>query len=313
MTLGAKPSISIVGAGRVGQALGRALFLAGYGVAEVVCRSTRAARAATAFVGSGTPVALRSLGGLSGAVVLITTPDDAIESTAQRLAALDGPVDGAVVLHTSGSREASALDALGRLGAAIGSIHPLQSFATPELGVERIRGSVFAIEGVRRAASTATRLARDIGGRPVRLRPGKKALYHAAAVLASGHVTALLDMSLEALRDAGFEPDEALAAILPLTKGTIANIERAGTQKALTGPFARGDEGTIARNRKALAELDQRLADVYDALGARSRALLVPQTLDGIETRSLSSRPDAEDDADAGRRPQRRKNRPRRN
>jgi len=132
---------------------------------------------------------------------------------------------------------------------------------------------VFAIEGDAEAVRLARRLARDVGGRPVRLRAGAKALYHAAAVLASGHVTALLDTSLEAMRRAGLGEREALAAVLPLVTGTIANVEAAGTEAALTGPFARGDEGTIARNRAALEAVDPRAAEVYDLLGERSREI----------------------------------------
>ena len=72
---------------------------------------------------------------------------------------------------------------------------------------------------------------------------------------------------------AGLGRRDALAAVLPLVRGTLANVEAAGTAGALTGPFARGDEGTIARNRAALAALDPRIAEVYDVLGERSRRM----------------------------------------
>jgi predicted short-subunit dehydrogenase-like oxidoreductase (DUF2520 family) len=265
----ARPSVAIVGAGRVGQALGRLLAEAGYRIDAVACRTRRAAREAAGFVGAGRPISIRALGRLDADVALIATPDDAIRAVAERLA---GAFTG-VALHTSGALGASELEGLRAGGARVGSMHPLQSFATPELGVARVAGSVFAIEGDREAVAVARRIARDVGGRPVRLRAGAKALYHAAAVLAAGHVTALLDMSVEAMRAAGLDEEEALAAVLPLTRGTLANVEAAGTAGALTGPFARGDEGTIARNRAALEALDPRIAEVYDTLGARSRRM----------------------------------------
>lgn len=268
--------VAIVGAGRVGQALGRLLVESGVEIAEVVSRRAASARAAVRFVGAGRASSIASLDRISAPVVLVATPDDEIARAARALAALPQSFDGKVVLHTSGSRAARGDDALGALraaGAEVGSIHPLQSFATPELGVARMRGSVVAIEGDTAAVRVARRLARAVGGRPVRLRAGTKALYHAAAVLASGGVTAVVDMSLEAMRAAGMRDEEALAAVLPLVEGTVANIAAAGTAAALTGPFARGDEGTIARNREALASLDPRLAAVYDLLGERGRAL----------------------------------------
>ncbi len=268
--------VAIVGAGRVGQTLGRLLVESGTEIAEVVARRAASARAAVRFIGAGRASSISSLDRVGARVILVATPDDEIASAARALAALPQSFAGCVVLHTSGSRAARADDALGALraaGAEVGSMHPLQSFATPELGVARVRASVFAIEGDAGAVRVARHLARAVGGRPVRLRAGTKALYHAAAVLASGGVTAVVDMSLEAMRAAGMSDEDALAAVLPLVEGTVANIAAAGTAAALTGPFARGDEGTIARNREALAELDPRLAAVYDMLGARGRDL----------------------------------------
>jgi predicted short-subunit dehydrogenase-like oxidoreductase (DUF2520 family) len=116
-------------------------------------------------------------------------------------------------------------------------------------------------------------MARAVGARPARLSPGAKPLYHAAAVLAAGHVTALLDLSAEAMTRAGLPRDGALAALLSLTRGTLENVALHGTELALTGPFARGDEGTIERNRQALAAFDERALEIYDLLGARSRSI----------------------------------------
>ena len=154
----------------------------------------------------------------------------------------------------------------------------------PNPNPARAAGSVFALEGDRAAVAVARRMALDVGGRPVRLRAGTKALYHAAAVLAAGHVTALLDMGLEAMRASGMSEEEALAAVLPLVRGVVANVAEAGTAAALTGPFARGDEGTIARNRAALAALSPEIAAVYDLLGARSRKMKSPR-ITRVDTR----------------------------
>lgn len=268
-----RPKVAIIGAGRVGQALGLRLREAGYPIGTVVCRTAAAARNAVAFVGGGTAWTMRRLREIEGDVVIVATPDAAIAGTAEALASLPVAFGGRVVLHVSGSLSASALGALKARGAATGSCHPLQSFATPELGWSRISGSAFAIEGDRTAVAAATRLVRDVGGRPVRLAARARSLYHAAAVMASGHVTAIIDASLEAMRAAGLGEQEALDAVLPLVEGTIGNIRSRGTRGALTGPFARGDDATIERNRAALMEVSEELARLYDELGARSRVI----------------------------------------
>jgi predicted short-subunit dehydrogenase-like oxidoreductase (DUF2520 family) len=266
-------SIAIVGAGRVGRTLGRLLAGAGYEITDVVCRRGTSARAAARFVGAGRPAAMRAVERIAARIVLLATPDDALSATAERLAALDQPFDGVVALHTSGARDGSELAALRARGAAVGSLHPLQSFPSPDLGVGLVRGSVFALEGDRAAVAVGKRLATDLGGRPVMLGKGAKALYHAAAVLASGGVTALLDVSLEAMERAGLAREDALRAVLPLVEGTVANVRRVDTARALTGPFARGDRGTIARNRAALAALGGLAPVLYDLLGERGEAL----------------------------------------
>ena len=91
--------------------------------------------------------------------------------------------------------------------------------------------------------------------------------------MASGHVAALLDASLEALQAVGMCEEEARSAIMPLVEGTVANIRRAGTRAALTGPFARGDGATIELNRAALMAVSEALACLYEELGVRSRVM----------------------------------------
>lgn len=273
MSSPARPTVAIVGGGRVGQALGKVLTYAGYPITDVVCRTLASARKAIRFIGAGTPRRVDAIAEIEADVLIFAIPDDEIASTAARLADARASMKGVVALHTSGALDSSALEPLRKCGADVGSMHPLQSFSSPGLGASRVMGSMFALEGSRRAVSTARAMARAVGGRPITLKANAKPLYHAAAVMASGHVTALIDASLEAMRGTGMGDDDALAAILPLIWGTLDNIGDVGTVEALTGPFARGDEGTVARNRAALAALDEGLIRVYETLGDRSRVL----------------------------------------
>lgn len=268
-----RPRLALVGAGRVGRALGFVLRNAGYAIGSVVCRKPSSARDAVMFIGGGTARTISRLRAVDGDLVIVASPDDAIEDVARRIALLPERFEGRTILHVSGSLSSTVLGELKRRGAWTGSCHPLQSFPTAELGATRIAGSTFAIEGDRAAVALAMRLARDAGGRPMKLRAADKPLYHAAAVMASGHVAALLDASLEALQAVGMSEEDAREALMPLVEGTVANIRRTGTRVALTGPFARGDEATIERNRAALMAVSEALARVYEELGVRSRVM----------------------------------------
>ena len=116
--------LSIIGAGRVGQTLGRLGLEAGYDIADVACRSRRSARIATAFIGAGTPQAASS-GQLQAAnVIFIATPDDRIGEAVQWIMDNARGIGRAVVLHTSGAVSSAALATLRESNFAVGSCHP---------------------------------------------------------------------------------------------------------------------------------------------------------------------------------------------
>lgn len=76
-----------------------------------------------------------------------------------------------------------------------------------------------------------------------------KPLYHACAVLASGHAATLWLGAAELLAQAGVGlPGEGFA---PLAAATLRNLQRHGAA-GRTGPFVRGDAATIARDAQAL-------------------------------------------------------------
>ena len=185
-----KPSVAVIGAGRLGQALAIALKSSQYTVVALVARHRRKAEQAAALVGSrrSRPRALAAtqLAELPATdLILITTPDDAIEQTAQRLSRFFSSRNRATVLHTSGALSSEALDSLRAVGFETGSIHPLVSISEPTAGAEALRGAFYCVEGTRKAKTMAASLVRDLGGSSFTIKPENKALYHAAAVMAS--------------------------------------------------------------------------------------------------------------------------------
>jgi predicted short-subunit dehydrogenase-like oxidoreductase (DUF2520 family) len=262
--------ISIIGAGRVGQTLGRLARDAGYEVADVVCLSRRKAARAARFIGAGRP--LQASGArLSGAdLVLIATPDDKVKEAARLIEANIERAFRPVVLHTSGVLESSALGSLAARGLSVGSCHPLQTFESPARTLALVEGSYFCVEGDPRAVRAARSLVRRIGARSFRVDTHMKSLYHAAAVMASGGVAALFDISLEMLGRCGLGEREAAHVLLPLVEGAVANVRAVGPARALTGPVRRGDAGTVERNIKALADADSDWLEIYRRLAAHS-------------------------------------------
>jgi hypothetical protein len=131
---------------------------------------------------------------------------------------------------------------------------------------------------------------RAIGAVPVRLAPGSKAAYHAAAVLSAGGVVALLDTIREVAAAVGLDEAGALRIYLPLLEQTVANARTLGIERSLTGPATRGDAGTIAAHLAVLRAQAPGTIDVYRALLARDvrlaeqRGALSPDVTERLRT-----------------------------
>lgn len=253
-------SVAIVGAGRVGTALGMALARAGWRVAAVGGRGTAATRRAARLVG------VPAMGARDAAaradVVIVAVPDDAVAAVARDIA--PAVKRGTIVVHTAGALSSDALAAVRRRGARAASMHPLMTFPSAAKGLAGIRGASFFFEGDRGAAPVLRALIRSIDGVPVAVSKRGKALYHAGAVLACNDLVALLAEAFGLFRSAGIAEAPARKALGPLIRRTVENVLSMGPARALTGPVARGDAGTIARH---LAALRGPARDAYRVLG----------------------------------------------
>jgi predicted short-subunit dehydrogenase-like oxidoreductase (DUF2520 family) len=248
LTRVAQPNVVIVGAGRMGQGLALALGEAGRQVA-LVSRSSHAVIPPLQLHSGPREAALRD-----ASVVVLAVPDGAITSLAAELAAEGGITPHHVVLHLSGLRDREALSPLAPSGAALGSLHPLQTVSDPATAAARFAG----VEGDDRALSAAEALARSLGMVPVRIPPGAKPAYHAGAAFAANYTTALVAVAERLALAAGITPDVARRLYLPLIRGAAANLE-AGPAAALTGPVRRGDVETVAAHLAALGPEDRKL------------------------------------------------------
>jgi predicted short-subunit dehydrogenase-like oxidoreductase (DUF2520 family) len=264
-------AVAIIGAGRLGGAVGRLLANAGYRVVAVTARTRRSAANAARFIGAGEPMADAVAAATRGAIVLITVPDREIRGACERIAAAGGFRRGSLVIHASGAQTREPLEAAREAGALRAVVHPLQSVPSRERGVANLPGSFYRIEADPGALRRARAIVRDLGGRELALprwgsEPSSAAIYHAGAVAASNYLVTLLDFAVRHFQVLGAERGEALQAILPLVRGTLANVERLGIPAALTGPIARGDAATVAGHVAALRRRAPELLELYRLL-----------------------------------------------
>ena len=266
-------TLAILGAGRVGRALGRLLNERGWRILVVVARSEATARKAAKFIRAGRPFAGISHHALAAKIILISVPDDAIPEIAAKLARIGGQqLRGKIVLHTSGACDASALQPVRAFGAFAASMHPMQTFNG--VSVPPIEGKIFAIEGDAPAVRVARSIARSFGGIPVNITAEKKPLYHAAGAFAAGLVLALEEAGVQMLKTSGLPQREALYALLSLSRQVLEHYEKLGPHKAWTGPLSRGDYGVVAANEEAIAHYHPEFLEAYQAVSRLSGHVL---------------------------------------
>jgi predicted short-subunit dehydrogenase-like oxidoreductase (DUF2520 family) len=266
-------SLSIIGAGHVGRALGRLLAGAQQGpsqrpfvLRDVLARSSASAQRAVDFIGAG--AAAPSYAALAPAdVYMLAVGDDQIVPACAALAAAL-PLQGAIVFHCSGALASDRLQAAGVAGAHVASVHPIRSFADPQAVADGFAGTFCGIEGDAEALAVLEPALLAIGARPVAIDAAAKTVYHAAAVFASNYLTTVLDAALRAYQAAGIPEAVAREMARPLAAETLDNVFRLGAAPALSGPIARGDMATVARQQQAVSAWDGPTGELYRALVA---------------------------------------------
>ena len=263
------PRVGIVGAGRVGTALGVAIDRAGWPVVAVASRDAdRRARAGVVLPHArlvDDPAALLDLVDL----VVLAVPDDVMGMVAADVRLRPGQA----IVHTSGALSSAVLAPAQVPGTTAASFHPLVPFADLDRALAALPGATIAIEGDPALVMRLSELATAMGARPLTVSAAGKPAYHAAAVLAAGGVVALLDVIGELGRVAGLDEQAALDTYAPLIRSALGNAEALGIAAALTGPVVRGDTRTIALHLEAIDRLAPGVRDLYLATARRQIAI----------------------------------------
>jgi predicted short-subunit dehydrogenase-like oxidoreductase (DUF2520 family) len=286
-----KLKVTLIGAGSVGATLARLLKRRGHSIVSVISKTRKSARALAAHVNC------RIAGDDVSAIppetsfVLITTPESAIEQTAQSIASVNGlAFDRMYAAHTSGALSSDVLSPLSNRGSRIFSFHPIQSFPRnrgASIPLESMKGVWYGFEGPRNARLFARTLASTLGGKFLEVPKEKKILYHLACVFASNYSVVVLG-AVERL--ARHVSGGDLLPFRKLFESSGENAFRLGASGALTGPIARGSANIIHRHMAELSLREPELLTVYSALGLYALEILnVKGLLNEDDLRQIAS------------------------
>ncbi|MFO0620735.1 MAG: Rossmann-like and DUF2520 domain-containing protein [Polyangia bacterium] len=259
--------VLVVGAGPVGLCFERALSHVGFPVRS--------------WSRSHGPLWPQGSEPVAADIVILAVRDDAIPHAAEYIVTHGGAGPQSVVLHCAGGRPPSqVLGSIRELVKGIGLLHPLRSFVHTGSSDDRegsgpqkeheLIGTVMALCGDSSGLAAGQELCQALSGVPLVLPEDRLPMYHAAAVLAAGHVATLLDVAVQLLSRIGLDRKAAATALTALTESVLLNIRQVGLPQALTGPIARGDALTVASHLDALNRQSCQVGDIYRVLAESS-------------------------------------------
>ena len=240
--------VAILGAGKVGTALDRALAKGPHQARLVALRRSARAR-------------------FDEALLVLCVRDPQLPEVARALAAAGAVSKRTAVVHVAGAHGAEALRALRSVCAGVGQAHPMLAFASAKNPPD-LSGGHLLVSGDAVAVRRATAVGKSLGMRPRTWKKLDRALYHAAAGLVANGAAALSEAGARLLRDAGVPERDIPAVLGPLLRSVGDNVAVLGTRAALTGPIRRGDGAAVAAHLDHIAARRPELFPVYLVLAA---------------------------------------------
>ena len=280
-----KVTLGFIGAGRVGTGLASGFARAGMNVVAIASRTSASAQKLAKRVRGARACAPQEVVDRAD-IAFLTVPDDAIEGLASSLRWREG----AACVHCSGAADLDVLKKPVADGALAGGFHPLHMFGEAGEPSAALAGSSIALAGPDALVQRLARLARALDARPLRLPEGGRALYHAAANFSGAFVIALVQEAIALWGKLGIAETDALAALLPLLRGTADNVEKLGAAGGLGSAIARGDAGTIRRHLDVLARQAPDSLELYRILSLRTIPLaLAKGTLEPAAAKEIAA------------------------
>ncbi len=260
------PPTTIIGAGAVGSTLAQAIHTKGYPIVSVISKTESSAKKLARKVRCRIASTELKLINPSTRLIIVAVPDSSIMEISRALARLKHlNFKQLLVTHTSGMYSASALNAVGKKGASVTSLHPIQTF--PKLSSKKspsisLDGIYYGVDCKKESLGKIKKIIHDLNGNIVIIPPELRRLYHATCVFASSYFVMLSNVVAELSQSLKLkEPWQKVFS--PLTNSAINNARTLSPANALTGPVVRGDIIGILNHMVALEQFAPDVIPLY--------------------------------------------------
>jgi predicted short-subunit dehydrogenase-like oxidoreductase (DUF2520 family) len=275
----ARLTVGVISAGRVGAVLGAALLRAGHRVEAVAAVSDASRRRADTLLPGVAILPVDQVAAVADLLVL-AVPDDALAPLISGLVAADVVRRGSLVMHTSGAHGVRILDPLTQRGALPLALHPVMTFTGTEVDLQRLAGASWGVTSDEVLRPVAETLVLEMGSEPSWIAEELRPLYHAGLAFGANHLVTLVSQAADLLAAAGVERPQLMLG--PLLGASLDNALRSG-DRAMTGPVARGDSGTVATHLETLAQRAPETVDAYVAMARLTAARALAAGLLDVE------------------------------
>lgn len=265
----------IVGAGRLGCTIARALQQREFEVVHVTSATAEGRERATKLLGvpaHDDPLAASQLVDC----VVLCVPDGHLPSVVARLAsrAEDATPRRLRIVGTSSHGGLSTLAPLAAAGHEVGVLHPVATVADTT-DIEALPGAGAAIGAPDDPMRTFLHaLAHALELHPFDLDDDAWALHAATCTVAANGATALVAAVEDLAGEADLHPELARAAYGRLALAAVDRAARLGATDALSGPVLRGDAGAIASQvtavRSSTSHVDALFIPIVASLANRA-------------------------------------------
>ncbi len=259
--------IAIIGAGRVGSALAEALNEKGYRIVAIIDRDLSLAEKFRTQI--QVEICSDSISKLIPVdLIFISVPDDSIGTVVNELKVeFEKKNLSGFVFHTSGALTSDIFKPIQKHGISTASFHPIQTFFGEKRDYRKFENIYVGIEGEKKAILVAKKIVNHLGAKPLLIPKEFKPQYHLACTITSNYLNTLLFVVVDLLKEINYSEKETLETLFPLISTTLENIKENGLNKALTGPIARGDVGTVEKHLSILLKNFSEYISLYQELG----------------------------------------------